>query len=311
MKQVAELVGAREAPGPPQPASGNPERRDREDHGRRTERERSPAGARRSARTPQEDDHDHGRGRDPGGTAETQDGEQRREADGERQDAAKLTVAPESDRHECGDEHHDDGGRELLDSSPERVAVEQRRLPAAEGDQRAQPRRANDTDGQLVEAAGQQCRQARQIRLPQPRGVLRDELPAHAEREQRAERVAVREARRQRRLVRRRWEPGRLVAVLHRAIEHREIRRGVVELDVPAERRVPREDERRGEDGEDADRRRDPPSADPAPPGKGEPDPGDRERNDERSRERRRAPSDDRELRGQDDDRETERQEQR
>jgi hypothetical protein len=74
--------------------------------------------------------------------------------------------------------------------------------------------------------------------LPQPRYIGAEKLMSNAERQQGSDRIAVVQARGKRRLVGGRRQTGEASAVRHHAIEHREVRGCVVELDVTGERRV-------------------------------------------------------------------------
>ena len=139
---------------------------------------------------------------------------------------------------------------DLLDAAPEDVAEQQRRLCRDHRERRPQPARVDHALEQRVERQRQEHRHERQVRLVEPGDVVGQQLMPDAQRHQRAGRVAERERRRQRRLVGRGREPGEAAAVLHHAIGHREVRGGVVELDVAGEGRLPGEDDRRGEHGE-------------------------------------------------------------
>src|SRR5947209_2695242 len=91
-------------------------------------------------------------------------------------------------------------------------------------------------------------RRAEERETPMPQPGRRDSGQAlrEAERRERADRVAVGEARVQRRLVGRGREAGEVAAVGLDPVEHREVRRGFVELDVAVQGRAAREHRRRG-----------------------------------------------------------------
>ena len=90
--------------------------------------------------------------------------------------------------------------------------------------------------------------------------------------------------------------------MLHHAVGHREVGRGVVELDVTGERGVPGEHDRRGEDREDSDPDARRPTPGPGPPGPCEQEPDDRERDDQRAGELGGRVSQRRKLAREDDD---------
>jgi hypothetical protein len=99
--------------------------------------------------------------------------------------------------------------------------------------------------------------------------------------------------------------------VRHHPVGHREVGRGVVELDVAAEGRATRDDDRRGEDGEDPGSGRCRPPLRRAAPGRDEQEPGSSERDDERPGELRGRPGERGELPGQNYDRQADWEEER
>jgi hypothetical protein len=96
--------------------------------------------------------------------------------------------------------------------------------------------------------------------------------------------------------------------VLHHAVCHREVRRRVVQLDVTGEGRLARDDYRRGEDREDGDRRPQRPEARPTPRDRSQQKAGDGEPGCERCGELGRPSRQRRELTGENDDDEPDRE---
>ena len=99
--------------------------------------------------------------------------------------------------------------------------------------------------------------------------------------------------------------------MFHDAVGHREVRRGVVELDVAGEGRLAREDDGRGEDGEDGEGGAQRPQVGPAAPDRPEQQSRDREPGRERRRQLGRRVGQRRELAGEDDERQPERKHER
>ena len=136
--------------------------------------------------------------------------------------------------------------RLLLDTAPQRVAVEDRGLRGHEDGERAQRRRLDEPGRDRVQGQREQCAEERDVGLEQPGGVGSQELVHHPERREGADRIAVLdEVDVEHRLVRRGCEPGDAAAVLEQAVGEAQPRRGVVELDVARERRAAREEDRR------------------------------------------------------------------
>ena len=99
--------------------------------------------------------------------------------------------------------------------------------------------------------------------------------------------------------------------MFHHAVGHREVRRGVVELDVAGEGRLAREDDGRGEDCEDCECGAERPQVRTAAPDRPEQQSRDREPGRERRRQLGRRVGQRRELAGEDDERQPEREHER
>ena len=202
---------------------------------------------------PQKHRGDHRRREEPGGRGQAQHAHDRRTNGCERQDGSSGRARPERPGHEHREQREEPGSGELLDPAPERVAEQDRRLCRDEGGECSHRPQRDERLEQRVQRERQHRGEERDVRLEDPGEVVADEGVPDPDRHQDARRVADPERRRQRRLVGRRREPGEVARVFHHAVGHREVRRGVVELDVAGEGRLARQDDRCREDCEDSD----------------------------------------------------------
>jgi hypothetical protein len=245
--EVAELRPARERPvvrAAEELAGGEP----------RGQGEERAGGDREQRSLPQQHDRCDERRDEPHRARGTEHVQQRGCSDSERERAAG------------GDERSDGrdqrGGGHFLDPGPERVGVEQRGLRG--GEEADGPHRPRPDDRPRQSVQGEREHRSGEVdrRLEEPRDVLPDEDVPDPERHQRADRVPVGEVDVDHPLVRRGLKAREIAAVLHHTIGEAEERRGVVQRDVPRERRVPRQEDRGAEDREDHDGERDGPPVD-------------------------------------------------
>ena len=307
--QVAELVAAAKAGQVVAPTVERDEGRDREHRGRDREGNRLPEQLGAPAPGDEREDREE-EWRQPDGAGEALDAGERRAGRRQRQHGPAASRR-ERPRRQRRDERDQPRAGNLLHAAPEDVAEQHRRLGRDHRERRPQPARVDHPLEQRVERQREQHRHERQVRLVEPGDVVGQQLVPDAQRHQRAGRVAERDGRRQRRLVGRGCEPGEGAPVLHHAIGHREVGRGVVELDVAGEGRLPGEDDRRREDGERPGSGGQRGKARQPAPRQREQQPDHREDHHERPRQLRRRVVQRRELRREHDEREARREHER
>ncbi len=153
-----------------------------------------------------------------------------------------------------GDRRRDRGAHErdhrrgghLLDSAPERIRKEKCRLRPQEPGEGAQRARRHEPRGRGIDRESEHRAVEGDRRLEEPRDVLAGQLPAETEGHERTERVAAAvQVVVEHLLVGGRRKAGERPAVVHHPVGQCEPRRRVVEGDVPGERRLPGEDDRR------------------------------------------------------------------
>jgi hypothetical protein len=171
---------------------------------------------------------------------------------------ARLPLAlnrEDRERHDRGQQRR---GGDLLDPSPQVVAVEQCRLGADERRDGAKGPRLEQRPGHLPQAEGNQRPERRHVRLDRPGHVLPAERARDPERKKGADWIALAEVEVQRRFVRGRVEAVEAPARLHDPIRECHPGRCVVELDVTGEGRFSGEHDRSrqsAECGQGGDRR--------------------------------------------------------
>ena len=94
-------------------------------------------GSDRDRPAPQKHRGDHRRREEPGGRGQAQHAHDRRTNGCERQDGSSGRARPERPGHEHREQREEPGSGELLDSAPERVAEQDRRLCRDEGGERS------------------------------------------------------------------------------------------------------------------------------------------------------------------------------
>ncbi len=190
------------------------------------------------------DQQDHQRRGDPCAGGDADRGDQR--ASGERQ-GQQLHAARPTLKSVCsqrGREHEQKRRCDLLDPSPQVIAVQQRGLRAEERDQGAAPWRGNERLGEDIYAQCDRRRAARQVRVEHPCQVGAQERPPHPEDHERADRIRLADVIHELEPVGRRRESGDRVPVHEQVVGQVKPGRGVIEAQIAEEGCVAGKDHR-------------------------------------------------------------------